>query len=107
MALPELTSEQRAAALARAGEVRKERAEVLKQLKSGGTTVTEIFEQADNPVYGRITAKAIIMHLPGVGAAKATKFFDATGINPKRRVAGLGSRQRKTIEDFAATRVAK
>ena len=104
MALPELTSEQRSAALERACAVRKERADALKSLKAGEITVDDIFSKDEDIVYGRITAKALIMHLPGVGAAKSAKFLEENRIKPTRRVIGLGSRQRAAISEFAAGR---
>lgn len=107
MALPELTPEQRSAALSRAAVVRKERAEVLKKVTSGEMTVDEVFEKSDDVVYGRITAKSLVKHLPGIGAAKSVKFFEETGILPERRVAGLGIHQREKISEFAASRFKK
>ena len=45
MALPPLTPEQRAAALEKAAQARKERAEVKNRLKRGGTTLAQILKE--------------------------------------------------------------
>ena len=55
----------------------------------------------ENPVVGRITAKRLLMALPGIGAAKAQSAMTAIGISETRRVAGIGQRQaEKLIELF-------
>ncbi|MDH3540810.1 MAG: integration host factor, partial [Acidimicrobiia bacterium] len=45
MAPPELTAEQRAAALAKAGEVRKIRAEIKELLKIGSISLDELLDR--------------------------------------------------------------
>ena len=47
MALPQLTPEQRAAALEKAAQARKVRAELKDKLKRGATDLPEVLKQAD------------------------------------------------------------
>ncbi len=48
MAAPKMTDEQRAAALARAGEARRVRAEIKQLLKTGSLTLEDVFERAED-----------------------------------------------------------
>ena len=41
--------------------------------------------------------RALIESLPGYGKAKAAKIMDELEISPKRRVQGLGARQREAL----------
>ena len=45
--LPDMTDEQRAAALAKAAEARRVRAEMKELLSTGSLTLREVFEQAE------------------------------------------------------------
>ena len=48
MPLPQLTEEQRTAALEKAAAARRTRAELKDRLKRGGTTLDEVLKQSDN-----------------------------------------------------------
>ena len=48
MALPQLTDEQRAAALEKAAAARRSRAELKERLKRGGTTLKQVLADAEN-----------------------------------------------------------
>ena len=48
MALPTLTPEQRAAALEKAAEARKARAELKNKLKNGGTSLSQVLQDGQN-----------------------------------------------------------
>ncbi|CCH78987.1 conserved hypothetical protein [Nostocoides japonicum T1-X7] len=94
MALPELTEEQRAAALERAALARRERAAVKNRLKhSGGSIADVIRDGKENEVIGKMRVSALLESMPGVGRAKARQIMDEVGIAPSRRVRGLGANQ--------------
>ena len=99
---PRLTDEQRAAALVKAAEARRVRAEVKARLKMGSVTLPELFEQAEeNPLLAKIKVLAVIESLPGVGKVKARRTMEEIGIAESRRLAGLGPQQRlKLLETF-------
>lgn len=96
MALPQLTDEQRKAALEKAAAARHARAELRANIKSGSVTLEEVLD-SDDPVATRMKVSALIESLPGYGKAKASKIMSELGISPSRRVKGLGARQREQL----------
>ena len=99
MALPSLTPEQRAAALEKAAEARKARAELKNKLKHGGMTLSQVLKdgQSDD-VIGKMKVSAVLESLPGVGKVKAAAIMEELGISETRRVRGLGSNQVSALE---------
>ena len=95
---PSLTPEQRQAALAKAAEARRARAEIKERLKMGSITLSELLQQAetDDMVAG-IKVLAVLESLPGVGKVKARRTMDEVGIADTRRIRGLGDQQRKAL----------
>ncbi|SSC21561.1 Hypothetical protein KLENKIAIHU_130, partial [Klenkia terrae] len=101
--LPQLTPEQRAAALEKAAAARKVRAELREKLKGKGTTVGDVLKQGEtDEIIGKMRVSAVLESLPGVGKARAAKIMERLEISPTRRVRGLGANQRKALEaEFA------
>jgi hypothetical protein len=97
MALPDLTDEQRQAALAKAAEARQKRAELRKQIKNGDISFSEVMAMSDDPIVARMKVSTLLESLPGYGKAKAAKVMDELGISESRRVQGLGARQREAL----------
>ncbi len=94
MALPPLTPEQRAAALAKAAVARRERAAAKNRLKySQGSLADVIQEGKDNEIIGKMKVSALLESLPGVGRVRARQIMDEVGISESRRVRGLGANQ--------------
>ena len=96
MALPQLTDEQRKAALEKAAQARHERAELREKIKSGKVSLESVLE-SDDPIASRMKDSTLIESLPGYGKAKAAKIMDELGISASRRVKGLGARQREQL----------
>ena len=97
---PQLTDEQRAAALARAGEARRVRAEVKELLKLGSLSFAELLDRADeDDLIGGIKVASVLSSLPGTGKVKAKRMMEAMGIADNRRLRGLGARQRAALLD--------
>lgn len=95
---PALTPEQRQAALAKAAEARRVRAEVKERLKTRSLTFTELLELgATDELVAGIKVLAILESLPGVGKVKARRIMDEIGIADTRRLRGLGDQQRKAL----------
>jgi hypothetical protein len=95
---PTLTDEQRAAALQKAAEARRIRAELKEKLKMGSLTLAELFEQADNDdMVGKMKTVAVLESLPGVGKVKARRTMEEIGISESRRLRGLGEQQRDKL----------
>jgi len=100
MALPEQTDEQRSAALAKAAEARRERAEVKELLKTGTLTFAEVLDRADHDdIIAGMKVSAVLKSLPGLGKVKANRLMEELGIADNRRLRGLGTRQRKDLLD--------
>ena len=106
MPLPDLSPEQRAAALEKAAAARKARAELREQLKSKGATVGDVLKKGESDeVIGKMRVSAVLESLPGVGKARAAKIMERLEISPTRRVRGLGANQRKALEaEFSGER---
>lgn len=93
MAVPKLSTEERAKALAKAQEMRTKRMELRKQLKAGEITLKAVLEDMDNEVVARMKVKYLLESLPNVGKITAKSLMEEIGINESRRVQGLGKRQ--------------
>ncbi len=100
---PQLTPEQREAALAKAAEARKARAELKEKLKMGTLSLSDVLAQVDgNAIVGKTKVLAVIESLPGVGKVKARRTMEEIGIAESRTLKGLGAQQRKALlEAFA------
>ena len=95
---PALTPDQRQAALDKAAEARRLRAELKERLKMGSTTLQELFASADgDDIVGKIKVLVLLESLPGVGKVKARRTMEELGISESRRVRGLGPQQREAL----------
>lgn len=101
---PQLTAEQRQAALEKAAVARRARAEVKDRLKMGSLSLQELFGLAEkDETISKIKVLALLESLPGVGKVKARRVMDEVGIAETRRVQGLGAQQRaRLLEEFGA-----
>lgn len=102
MEVPRLTADERAAALERAAEARKVRAEVKADLKNGKRTLEEVIALGKSDDFiGKMRVSALIEALPGVGKVRATSVMEKIGIAPSRRIRGLGIHQtRELLAEF-------
>lgn len=96
---PTLSPEQRAAALERAAEARRVRAEVRRALGSGEIGLAEVLDRADDDLVGGIKVKALLTALPGLGKVKSHRLMERLGIAENRRLRGLGTRQKRALLD--------
>ena len=95
---PTLTAEQRQAALLKAAEARRVRAELKEKLKMGSITLAELFEQAGtDEIVGKMKTVSVLESLPGVGKVKARRTMEEIGISDSRRLRGLGEQQRAAL----------
>lgn len=103
MAPPQLTDAQRQAALAKAAEARRARAELKELLRTGSLSLTDVFSRAeDDQVVASTKVFAVLISLPGFGKIKAKRLMEDLGIAENRRIRGLGDRQRaKLLEIFS------
>lgn len=98
MAPPKLTAEQRNAALAKAAEARRVRAEMKELLRTGSLTLPEVLERAEtDEIIAGTKVYAVLVALPGLGKVKAARVMEELGIAENRRLRGLGSRQKAAL----------
>ncbi len=101
MALPELTPEQRAEALAKAAVARRERAAVKNRLKNAQGSLADVLaEGKENDIVGKMKVSALLESMPGVGRVRARQIMETVGISESRRVRGLGANQTRDLLDY-------
>ncbi len=94
MALPNLTKEERAAALLKAAAARKVRAELREKLKTGQLKLADAFSRIHSEdAVGKMKVIALLESMPGVGKIRAENLMERIGIAPSRRLRGLGPNQ--------------
>jgi hypothetical protein len=96
MSVPQLSAEDRAAALARAAEARAHRREVREALSEGRLSVGDVLSSED-PFDRKMRVSALISAMPGYGPKRAAKLMRDCAISEERRVGGLGVRQREAL----------
>jgi hypothetical protein len=98
MELPRLTDSERAAALERAAQARKVRAEIKAELKSGKRSLEEVINLGKSDDFiGKMKVSALIESLPGVGKVRAVAVMEKVGIAASRRIKGLGIHQTRDL----------
>ena len=97
MAIPQLSAEERQAALEKDKAARIKRAQVRDDLKSGKLSLQDVLAMKDDPIVGRMKVSTLIETLPGYGKAKAEKIMGELKIAESRRLKGLGERQEAAL----------
>ena len=101
---PALSPEQRAAALEKAAEARRVRAEVKDRLKMGLLMFSELLDEADgSEIVGKMKVLAALESMPRLGKVKARRLMEEVGIAESRRLRGLGDSQRRQLLDHFDT----
>jgi len=90
---PQLTPEQRTAALVKAAEARAARAEIKARLKMGSMSLADALSSTDGNV-GKLKVVSLLESLPGLGKVKARRIMSDIEIADNRRVQGLGAQQK-------------
>jgi hypothetical protein len=100
---PQLSPDQRQAALEKAAAARRQRAELKEKLKMGSTSLRELLDSAEHDdVVGKMKVVTVLESLPGVGKVRARRLMEQLNISDARRVRGLGSQQRDALlREFA------
>ncbi len=98
--IPVLTDEQRAANLKRANEAREQRRRLRHLLATGGMTVGDVLASSDGQCV-RMPVRYLIESLPGIGRVRSLAVMEELGIGERKRVGGLGRRQREALAEWA------
>ena len=97
---PILTAEERTAALLKAAQSRKRRAEVKAKVKTGEFSIDAVLEIADNEdAIAKMRVRELLEALTGVGKVRASSLMERLNISPTRRIAGLGRHQIKQLRN--------
>ncbi|MDP9493956.1 MAG: integration host factor [Actinomycetota bacterium] len=95
---PQLTDEQRKAALAKAAEARRVRAEMKELLKTGSLRLSELVKRAEtDDILAGLKVERVIASMPGTGKIKAKRMMETLGIADNRRLRGLGDKQKEAL----------
>lgn len=101
MALPNLTDAERKAALEKAVEARRKRADFKNQVSSGELTAEKaLATAAGDETLCKMKVTDFLRTLPGIGKAKAQEALATLEIAETRRVRGLGKVQHSQIVDL-------
>lgn len=95
---PQLTPEQREAALAKAAAARAARADIKARLKNQSLSLAEALASSDENI-AKLKVVSMLEALPKVGKVKAQRIMAEIGIADNRRVQGLGAQQRSALLD--------
>jgi guanylate kinase len=103
---PQLTADQRSAALAKAKQSRQERSLVKSKVKSGELSLSEVFNLADkDPVIAKMRVAELLAAISGVGKIRAKAIMERLDISPTRRIQGLGKHQVASLNsEFSPTK---
>ena len=101
--VPPLTAAEREDHRLRAIEARKQRARMLGGVREGRVDPRGVLMRCDR-VAMRTRVEALLRAMPGVGPARAQAAMHELGISPRRRVGGLGPRQRERLGAWIASR---
>ncbi|MGA2470802.1 MAG: integration host factor, actinobacterial type [Solirubrobacteraceae bacterium] len=96
MSTPERSINQRLEALARANEIRSQRARLKRDLKAGRHSIEQLLSKP--PEYVE-TAKVsdILLAVPKYGRVKVNKILHHCRISPSKTIGGLSERQRSEL----------
>ena len=97
---PQLTAAQRSAALLKAGQSRKRRAEVKAMIKRKELSIDMVLEIAGNEdAIAKMRVRELLEALSGIGKVRAGALMERLNISPTRRLAGLGRHQIKELRN--------
>ena len=97
---PALTAAERSAALAKASQSRKRRAEVKAMIKRKELSIDMVLEIAGNEdAIARMRVRELLEALSGIGKVRAGTLMERLNISPTRRIAGLGRHQIKELRN--------
>jgi hypothetical protein len=95
---PSLSPEQRQAALEKAADARRQRAEIKAKLKQGSLSLADLLEQGDrDEALAKLKVVSVLESLPGVGKVQARRIMEELDISESRRLRGLGRNQREGL----------
>jgi S13-like H2TH domain len=100
---PQISDEQRRAALEKAAAARTKRAEMKALLSTGSLTLEDVFTEAEaDEIVAGTKVYPLLVAMPGMGKVKAMRLMEDIDIAENRKIRGLGTRQReRLLEHFS------
>ncbi|MGQ0842609.1 MAG: integration host factor, actinobacterial type [Sporichthyaceae bacterium] len=93
---PQMTPEQRTAALAKARAAQQERSAMIAAVRSGELALPQVFERTDD-IARRTRLGQVLRALPGYGPVKVAALCTEVGVDPDRRLGVLAAPQRARL----------
>ena len=88
----------RDAALAKAAELRRVRADIVDAVADGTVALTGVFQRsADRPMVAGIKILTVLEVVPGVGKVRARRLLEAAGIDEAERIEQLDEDRRRGL----------
>lgn len=88
-------------------KIRRERAKLKEDLRSGARHLIQAFDQAADegadPVLAGLRVEWFLRAIPGFGATKTARLLDSLGIRPSATLGGLRVRQRSALRAHVVT----
>ena len=99
---PPLSDEQRRAALEKAAEARRVRAQLKADLQAGAISLDDVFARAaEEKIVADTKILVVLESLPNIGKVRSRRTLEELQISERQRVRGVGSEQRrKLVERF-------
>lgn len=95
---PQMSEEQRKAALEKAAMARTKRAEMKALLQTGSLTLGDVFAEAESDdIVAGTKVYPLLVSMPGMGKVKAMRLMEECKIAENRKIRGLGTRQRDCL----------
>lgn len=96
--LPQLTNEERHAALKKAAIARKKRAELKTKIKKGEYTFAKVLDMAEeDEIVQKTRVLDVLKSTPKIGQVKAKKIMFDLEIAESRKLGGLGKNQKEEL----------
>ena len=96
--IPTFTEEERAAARDKAMAHRRRRSELKASLKAGEVTFSDVLVLAEtDEAVASMLVVDVLRALPGMGERRTEVLMKQVRLHPRRRVRGLGPRQREAL----------
>ena len=102
--IPDRSTEQRMAALARANEIRTRRARVKQALKAGHLTPATVLNSLDYDWLQTMRVREVLLATPALGKIKVARALNYCAISPSKTIGGLTDRQRCCLLEYLTER---
>lgn len=104
MALPVLTAEERRNALDKAAATRAAQSAAIEKIRAGEITIADVMADENSPL-AKVFVRRLLLATPRIGAVATDEILDRLGVDNRRRLSGLGPKQREQLAEILAARL--